>query len=305
MQTKTEKKKKMDTLTTHFAPLVHRMEKFGIWMDRAMHGVRPQIKGQDFSLPFFLFFLVRKGSIRVSYDLQEMTLTPYQMACIMPGHLLRVIEVSEDFVFSRFAVSPELYADMRMYAFSHDAQKFHYQPVYTLTDVQLGRIAALGEIFYAIINHDSEDLPLQRKMLLAQMSVAYEFVNYYRREQDKQWANNKYASLYNRFCSLVVDHFRESREVKYYANMLSITPKYFTSIIRSVAGISPAEWIDQYVVSRAKQIMETHPDHTIQQISYELGFCEPSAFHHFFKRVTGITAREYKLLTKTNEIQTT
>lgn len=285
--------RKMDSVLHYFNPLLTRVNQFGIWVDRAIQGVRPQLIGVDFSFPFLFFFLVRKGTIRVSYDLQEMTLGPNQIACIMPRHLLQIIEVSEDFVFSRLLISTDMNEELRMQALSHDAEKFHYQPVYTLTEEQLPKIIALGEIFCAILNHDKPDLPLQRRMLLAQLVVGYEFINYYRRDQDEQWRSNKHANLYNRFCMLVVEHYKESREVKYYADLLSITPKYFTRIIRSVAGISPSEWIDQYTVSRARQLMEVYPDWTIQQISYELGFCEPSAFHHFFKRVTGMTAKEY------------
>ena len=277
-----------------FASVFERVEKFGVWLDRDEHGVRTQLVGKEISLPYFFLFLVKNGTMRVKYDLKEVVLGPEYMACVMPEHKLTVLEASDDLVFSRLTLSRDFYAEMRMFAFSYDAQKFHYQPLCVIENWQLKRISAFEELFSAILNRNGYDLPMQRKMLLSLTAVAYEFVNYYRREQDKMWGDNKYAALYNRFCALVAEHYKESREVKYYAALLSVSPKYFSQIFRSVAGISPTQWIEQFVVYRAKQLMDSHPNFTIQQVAYELGFCEPSSFYHYFRRVTGITAKEYR-----------
>ncbi|MBP3755926.1 MAG: hypothetical protein J6I61_01425 [Prevotella sp.] len=88
---------------------------------------------------------------------------------------------------------------------------------------------------------------------MAQLAVGYEFLNYYRCDQDRQWAENRYADTFNCFCDLVVKHYRESREVKYYASLLNLTPKHLSKVIRTVTGgLSPVEWIEQYVTAQAK-----------------------------------------------------
>jgi YesN/AraC family two-component response regulator len=114
-------------------------------------------------------------------------------------------------------------------------------------------------------------------------------------EQDKDWAKNRHIELFNHFCDLVVNHYRESREVKYYADQLSLTPKYLSKVIReTTGGISPSEWIEQYVTAQAKHLIESHATPTLQETAYELGFYEPTAFYRYFKRVTGMTAKEYR-----------
>jgi hypothetical protein len=65
-----------------------------------------------------------------------------------------------------------------------------------LTDVQAKRMMALNELLGAIASHDNYDLQLRRQMLLSQLAVGYEFINYYRREQDKEWAESRSAKLY-------------------------------------------------------------------------------------------------------------
>lgn len=286
---------KMDASSELFGTLIERINKFGVWLDTEMHAVRPKVIGAEFTSPCFFFFLVRNGFLRVRYDLKEIVISPQQMACIMPGHLLQVIEVSEDLVFSRLSVSADFYMEMRMHAFSHDAEKFHYQPLYTLEDWQLKRLKSIGEVFAAILNHSETDLPLQRKMLLAQTAVAYEFINYYRREQDKQWDKDRHRLLFTQFCDKVVIHFREAKEIQFYADKLNVHPKQLNKIVREVThGLSPKEWIEQYVATQAKRLIEAKPKMPLKQTAYALGFSEPSSFYRYFKRVTGMTAKEYR-----------
>ena len=82
--------------------------------------------------------------------------------------------------------------------------------------------------------------------------------------------------------------------MKYYADLLHLTPKHFTKIIRQEMGVSPVEWIEQYIVTQAKKLIEIYPDHTLAQIAYMLGFSEPTTFYRYFKRVTGTTAKQYR-----------
>ena len=103
------------------------------------------------------------------------------------------------------------------------------------------------------------------------------------------------VEIFSRFCDLVVDNYRESREVKYYAELLNLTPKYLSKVVRAATdGLSPAKWIEQYVTAQAKRQIEIHSAHTLQETAYMLGFYEPTSFYRYFKRVTGMTAKEYR-----------
>jgi AraC-like DNA-binding protein len=145
-----------------------------------------------------------------------------------------------------------------------------------------------------IASYTEEELPHRYHTLLAQLAVGYDFLNLYRREQDKQWADNRQTALFSQFYELVVAHHAKSREVKYYAELLGLSPKHFTKIIRSVTnGMSPADWIEQYVITQAKRIIEAHPNQQLNQAVYQLGFFDPTSFYRYFKHATGMTAKEY------------
>ena len=103
-----------------------------------------------------------------------------------------------------------------------------------------------------------------------------------------------HSALYYHFCDLVVNHYRESREVQFYADQLNLTPRHFSKIIHKEIGISPAEWIEQYIVTQAKLLIEIHPNLTLGEIAFMLGFSESTIFYRYFKRVTGTTAKQYR-----------
>lgn len=138
-------------------------------------------------------------------------------------------------------------------------------------------------------------MPHRYHTLLAQLAVGYEFLSYYRREQDRQWTSKRHAEIFSQFCDLVVNNYRESREVKYYASLLNLTPKYLSKVICiATDGLTPAKWIEQYVTAQAKRLIEPHATQTLQETAYMLGFSEPTSFYRYFKRVTGMTTKEYR-----------
>lgn len=154
---------------------------------------------------------------------------------------------------------------------------------------------ALIELLEAIASHDTKDLQLRRHILLSQMAVGLEFINYYRREQDKEWTDSRSAKLYTQFCDLVVGHYKENRNVNFYARLLGYDARYFSKLFRQFSnGISPLEWIQQYVATQAKRIMDTHPEQTVKETAYQLGFPTTANFCRYFKRATGIYPQEYK-----------
>ena len=239
--------------------------------------------------------LCHRGSSHGLYDLQKATHYKNDLGCILPGHIHHPIESSEDYLATIVMLSQDLFKNLQFHLFSHDYDKFNIAPICHLTEQQAQRMMGMTDQLEAVVNHTEEDLPHRRKMIFSLLAVGYEFLNFFRRDQDREWSSRRHAQLYRRFCDLVVTHYTESREVRFYADLLHLTPKHFTKIIRQEAGgITPAEWIEQYVAAQAKNLIETRPDATVQEIAYTLGFSEPTTFHRYFKRVTGLTATEYK-----------
>lgn len=250
---------------------------------------------EDFVFPHIIMTLCLSGSARAMYDMRVITHHKNDLAFIMPGHIMRPIDCTNDFTYAVFFISPKMFDDLRFHAFSHDYMKFNHSPICSLTDKQAAHLLAIVDQLIIIASLNNEEMPHRYQTLLAQLAVGYEFLNYYRREQDRKWTANRHVEIFSRFCDLVVEHYRKSREVKYYADLLNLTPKYLSKVVRSATdGLSPLKWIEQYVTAQAKRLIETHATPTLQETAYMLGFSEPTSFYRYFKRVTGMTAKEYR-----------
>lgn len=83
-------------------------------------------------------------------------------------------------------------------------------------------------------------------------------------------------------------HYMQQRSVGFYAGQLNLTPKYLTTIIRKTSGRTAVQWIDDYVVLEAKNLLK-YSTMSIQEISYYLNFPNQSFFGKYFKNHTGMT----------------
>ena len=99
--------------------------------------------------------------------------------------------------------------------------------------------------------------------------------------------------LFNRFMMLMERDYKQSRDVNYYAEKMSITSKYLTNIVRQVAGHTPKTIIDQYVILQLK--MQLHrSSQSIKEIAWEYHFTDVSFFCRYFKKHTGVTPQQVR-----------
>ncbi len=109
----------------------------------------------------------------------------------------------------------------------------------------------------------------------------------------QQGARDRSNEYFRRMMELLSENFREHRNVEFYADRMNLTAKHLSRVIRNCTGRSVHQWIDAYVVLEIKNLLK-YSDMSIQQISYELNFSNPSFMGQYFKRITGQTPGEYK-----------
>lgn len=101
------------------------------------------------------------------------------------------------------------------------------------------------------------------------------------------------VEYFKRMMQLMAENFRTERSVEFYADKMNLTPKHLSRVIRNFTGKSVHQWIDRIVVLEIKNLLR-YSDMSIQQISYELNFPNPSFMGQYFKRVTGKTPGQFK-----------
>lgn len=95
------------------------------------------------------------------------------------------------------------------------------------------------------------------------------------------------------FTTLVDQHFREHWSIARYASQIGINSNRLNLICRNHAGQSALQIINERLLLESKRCL-TYTDMTISEVSDSLGFSEPAYFSRFFKKIYGISPRDYR-----------
>ncbi len=96
------------------------------------------------------------------------------------------------------------------------------------------------------------------------------------------------------FLHLVQQQCLSHKRLAYYASQMALSKDHLSEVVRTYSGTTAQEWIEQAVLLEA-QVRLRHTDKPIGEIAYELGFPNDSFFCKYFRRLTGLTPRTYRL----------
>lgn len=99
--------------------------------------------------------------------------------------------------------------------------------------------------------------------------------------------------LFHRFLDLLTSAAIKRRSVTYYADQLSVTPKYLSTVCRRESGKSPHEWIREYTLADIAYYLKS-TTLTIKEISDRLEFPNLSFFGRFVKEHFGVSPMKYR-----------
>ena len=103
---------------------------------------------------------------------------------------------------------------------------------------------------------------------------------------------SKQTNVYNSFLELLNEYSTTNREVQFYAEKLGITPKYLSAVTIEYSGKNASCWIDEYVITKAKSLLREQK-YNIKFVSEELNFPSQSFFGRYFKRITGMSPKQF------------
>ncbi|MFB9077499.1 helix-turn-helix domain-containing protein [Flavobacterium procerum] len=87
------------------------------------------------------------------------------------------------------------------------------------------------------------------------------------------------------------------------AKELKITKHLLSQYVNEILGKSFSNLIKEYRIEKAKRLLETEKNFTLESLGYDSGFSSKSTFFTAFKKATGLTPAEYqKEYTKAGQI---
>ena len=80
------------------------------------------------------------------------------------------------------------------------------------------------------------------------------------------------------------------------AKELKVTKHVLSQYVNEILGKSFSNLIKEYRIEKAKKLLETEKNYTIESLGYDSGFNSKSTFFTAFKKTTGLTPAEYQKL---------
>ena len=235
-----------------------------------------------------------QGELHVRISLKEYTLRPDMFCVIITGMIFEVLSISNDFrgfmIATRTNFMPVTEKTTQVMSFYKCMQSRH---CFVLEEKE---VMAFVGVYHSIKATLQElDHPYRIPMLQSYVQILY-----YRmlpivlkeEESRSKYSHTRQEEIFQRFIGEVEKHYRKERSVKFYADLLCISPKYLSTVIYKISQQLAGEWIDAYVILEAKTLLKSGRL-TIQQISEQLNFSNQSFFGKFFKRCAGMSPKEY------------
>ena len=256
-------------------------------------GVPPQYTSEGLAIDCALVLHVLKGTARIRCNFEVIEEQADSVVLFNPGDIIKVEQRSADFEVEILAFSSfiQLAAFNQLENINVSALRRNM-----ILDTQETASAASGMV--RVLRPAIDVCTVRELYFISVMQLRAFYMLYQvmlRRNQIEVDAfKSRGDELFFKFRQLLGEHYRESRNVAFYADKLCITTRYLTNVVQARYGKSPKEAIDTYTIMQIRlDLLQT--DITLTELAYKYHFSSPSFFSDYFRRNAGCSPQEYRL----------
>lgn len=88
-------------------------------------------------------------------------------------------------------------------------------------------------------------------------------------------------------------HYSDEISLDSIAKEVNLSPYYFSHFYKEETGVNFSDRLMEIRMEKAKEYL-IKPDSSIKDVSRQVGYADPNYFSKLFKKITGVTATEYK-----------
>lgn len=258
---------------------------------------------RTFRLHGMMIVKVRNGHLELDVNLEKYKLSTGNVLVLNPGGVVAEFKAQGkatewDMVF----VSLDFMKDLNMDLNSVNIRSITEgpSPVMELTREESDRFSPYLKMLAS--NAEKEPTVFSVKIARAIFTgTVYQLLEFfYSRITEKETEASNQKTKYRRpttyvrdFMKLLHLNYMRERSSEFYASQLCISSKYLSIIVKEVTGRSVSDWISEFVVMEAKNLLR-FSGKSVQQVAYALNFSTQSSFGKYFKRLTGISPTEYQ-----------
>lgn len=249
----------------------------------------------------FYVIIMKRGCDNLFYGQQKYDFDEGIMAFLSPGQILRgeengipkKIEGWMLFVHPDFLWNTSLAKKIKQYEyFGYSTNEALF-----LSDKEENMI---NNIVDNIKNEYNSNIDkFSQNVIIAQLEL---LLTYAQRFYERQFITRKITNnkLLNRLEDLLNNYFEMEDlsskglpSVEYISKELNISPKYLSSMLKQLTGLSTQHHIHEKLIEKAKEKLST-TELSVSEIAYELGFEHPQSFSKLFKVKTNQSPLEFR-----------
>lgn len=250
----------------------------------------------------YILFFLKKGHFHIDFNLKTYEVHEGSLLLTVPGNIIRVGQPDQD----RLAEIELVYVVLSRQFISglqldfnkvfQDSVQMLENPCIALNEEQL----ALAESYFLLAKQVVGSSLSNKKAIIGGLlsSLSYMTEDIWTGQLTQKGepvpdSSARAALTYDRFMKLVTEYHSRERGMQFYADKLCLTPKYLSKVVKEASGRSGPEWIDDFVILEAKNLLR-YSDESIKEIAYKLNFPSASVFNKFFKANTGLGPSDYR-----------
>lgn len=240
---------------------------------------------------------VMQGKLKALINGTEVEVNGGQVLTTLPNSEGLFKSASDDCRFIMFIIYPDILQKTFEDIYINFDRTLHekYFVVNNCTEEQM----SIYQLMYTELKKECVRADYEYKMIVVRSYLNALLINdiqlFENRKTESAHVNktSRQYTLFQKFLDALNKHASEERSVNFYANLLNVTPKYLSSVSMTYSQKNASQWIGEYVVHHAKTLMSVQ-HMSSAEIVEELQFQNLISFNRFFKRVAGITPKEYK-----------
>ncbi|MDR1339267.1 MAG: helix-turn-helix domain-containing protein [Prevotellaceae bacterium] len=238
-------------------------------------------------------FICRRGESEFFLDLKSYKLKAGDMCVAFPFSILQMISASDDFEGFGMGAGIELFNDIQIPSLTDYYLYIKDNPCISLSETEQKMLTELCR--QMILKYECIEHPFRMEIVNSMFRIVYcEIAAIYKKGKPiVQGSVSRKDMIFRKFLFLISKNYLHHREVDYYAGEMCMTPRYLSSVVKEKSGASALGWINGMVIRQAKSLLKANCL-SVQQISDELNFANPSFFGQYFKKYTGMTPKKFR-----------
>ncbi len=271
-------------------------------VDYADVQLQPEFFNCSWTLDFYLIALKRNIGSKVKYGQQTYDFDEGLMFFIAPGQVFRIepsissptersgwmLLIHKDFLWNTSLAKTIKQYDFFSYTI-HEALFVSPKEENTLIDI----IGNIKREYHANMDKFSQ------RIIVSQIDT---LLKYAERYYDRQFITRKQAGtqMLEQLERLFTDYFRDDMAstnglptVQYFAERLHLSPKYVSTMLKTLTGLTAQQFIHEKLIELAKEKLSI-TTLSVSEIAYHLGFEHTQSFNKLFKSKTSLTPLTFR-----------